>query len=169
MLAFCALVVASGCGLIRGALGLAVPLAATKLTLSCLPEGTRIDTPDGARPVEEVRAGDIVIGFDGEHVRVLQAHAYAESDETEFLTVSFEGGATVELCRMHRIAGVRAKCLKPGATVDGRRVEKLTTRRGVLRSYDLLTEDDGYRISGVPVNSMIEEMYETGRTGITRD
>ena len=29
---------------------------------------------------------------------------------------------------------------------------------GVKRSYDLLTEDKGYRISGLPVDSMIEEM-----------
>ena len=31
-------------------------------------------------------------------------------------------------------------------------------RRGETHSYDLLTEDAGYRINGVPVNSMIEEM-----------
>ena len=31
---------------------------------------------------------------------------------------------------------------------------------GVEFSYDLLTEDLGYRIDGIPVNSMIEEMAE---------
>lgn len=29
---------------------------------------------------------------------------------------------------------------------------------GVSRSFDLLTEDAGYRIAGIPVNSMISEM-----------
>ena len=32
-------------------------------------------------------------------------------------------------------------------------------------SYDLLTEDAGYRIHGVSVNSMIEEMYAAGQSG----
>ena len=32
-----------------------------------------------------------------------------------------------------------------------------------MRSYDLLTTDSGYRISGIPVNSMIEEMVNTAR------
>ena len=36
---------------------------------------------------------------------------------------------------------------------------------GVERSYDILTEDSGYQVGGVPVNSMIEEMYEAGRSG----
>ena len=31
---------------------------------------------------------------------------------------------------------------------------------GVEFSYDLLTEDLGYRMDGVPVNSMIDEMAE---------
>jgi hypothetical protein len=29
---------------------------------------------------------------------------------------------------------------------------------GINRSYDLLTEDGGYRMAGVPVNSMIPEL-----------
>jgi hypothetical protein len=29
---------------------------------------------------------------------------------------------------------------------------------GVSRSFDLLTDDAGYRIGGIPVNSMIAEM-----------
>ena len=29
----------------------------------------------------------------------------------------------------------------------------------MTKSYDLLTEDAGYQIQGIPVNSMIEEMH----------
>jgi hypothetical protein len=35
----------------------------------------------------------------------------------------------------------------------------ITARTGENKSYDLLTEDAGYQIHGVPVNSMIEEMH----------
>ena len=100
-----ALALLSGCGIIKNL----VPLAATKLQFSCLPEGTKVDTLDGARAVEDLRAGDVVIGFDGEAVRVLQKHSYAEDETTEFLAIVFDDGVRVDLCGMHRIAGSRAK------------------------------------------------------------
>jgi len=60
---------------------------------------------------------------------------------------------------MHRIAGTRARDLAVGQTIANRRIRHITSRRGLLRSCDLLTEDEGYRISNIPVNSMIEEMH----------
>ena len=45
-------------------------------------------------------------------------------------------------------------------------VTEIEVYRGVERSYDILTEDSGYQVGGVPVNSMIEEMYEAGRAGV---
>lgn len=159
-----ALALLSGCGLLNAAASLA-PLAATKLQFSCLPEGTKVDTPDGMRRVENLRAGDLVIGFDGETVKVLQKHSYAEDETVDFLTVVFDDGARVDLCGMHRIAGSRAKHLSAGDSVGDRMVEQVIVYQGVVRSYDLLTEDDGYRIHGVPVNSMIEEMYATSASG----
>jgi hypothetical protein len=47
-------------------------------------------------------------------------------------------------------------------------VAALSTRCGIKRSYDLLTEDEGYRIDGIPVNSMIEEMHAAA-AGLPRD
>ncbi len=143
-----------------------VPLGIAKLQVSCLPEGTTIDTPDGARPVEELRAGDRVIGYGGEPVRVLQFHAYVEEETVDFFGIVFDDGARVDLCGMHRILGRRAKCLSVGDAVGERAVAAIVVYRGVVRSYDLLTEDEGYRIHGVPVNSMIEEMYATARSGV---
>jgi hypothetical protein len=133
-------------------------LAATKMMFSCIPAHTRVDTPAGPRPIEQLEAGDSVIGFGGKPVRILQKHSYLEDPRTVFLHISFAGGAAVDLCGMHRVAGVRAQKLQVGQTIAGREVTRIESRVGETHSFDLLTEDAGYQIQGVPVNSMIEEM-----------
>jgi len=157
----------SGCGLIAATAVTAISLAPMKLMFACLPEGTAIDTPEGPRAIEGLRAGDIVMGFKGEPVKIQQIHGYLEdAEKSEFYAVEFSNGTTVKLCSMHRIGGVRAKNLSPGDYLtEGESVVKVTTFRGVKRSYDIVTEDEGYQIGGIPVNSMIEEMYQAGSTG----
>jgi len=149
----------SSCGLINPLLRAAVPLAGVKLAFACLPEESMIDTPAGPRRVRDLTAGDVVTGYRGKPVLIQQKHVYQEQPETEFLRAVFEGGASVEACGRHRVAGTRMQDLAVGQLVDGRRVLAITSRRGLTRSCDLLTEDEGYRISGLPVNSMIEEMH----------
>ncbi len=152
----------TSCGLI----GAAVALAPLKLMFACIPEGTQIDTPDGqSKSIEEIRSGDLVMGYEGEPVKVLQIHGYLEDpEESDFHAITFSNGATVDLCGMHRIEGIRGKDLKIGSRLpSGLSVVTTKTYRGVERSYDILTEDDGYQIGGVAVNSMIEEMYRAGR------
>lgn len=177
----------SGCGLLRsgvstgvgmgmGAVGTGLalaqsllPLAGSKFTLQCLPEGTLIDTPEGPRAVETIRAHDTVTGYEGRPVRVLMVHQYAEDPaEGRFLELEFSGGAAVTVCDMHRITGIRAGELQPGDRVHGRLLERVQPIEGVTRSFDLLTEDPGYRVGGIPVNSMIEELVELSRTGQLR-
>ncbi|MFT4551335.1 MAG: hypothetical protein ACI9MB_005317 [Verrucomicrobiales bacterium] len=146
----------------------AVSLAPLKLMFACLPEGTQIDIPGGkTKAIESLRSGDLVIGYDGQAVRILQIHGYLEDPKaTDFYTVSFSNGASVDLCSMHRIGNIRAKDLHVDSFLpNGLSVVEIKIYRGVERSYDLLTEDPGYRIGAIPVNSMIEEMYEVGRTG----
>jgi len=157
----------TSCGLIGAGVGTAIALAPLKVLLSCLPEGTQIDTPDGPKNVEALIAGDMVIGFEGSPVKVLQIHSYAEDDSKKsFVKVEFLDGTQVDLCKLHRIGGIRAGDLRIGQRLQSGHVVKSISDYGdVERSYDILTEDDGYRIGGVPVNSMIEEMYETGRNG----
>jgi hypothetical protein len=150
-----------GCSLI----GAALPYAGLKIYFACIPEHTPIDTPSGSRAIETLEAGDRVIGFSGKPVRILQKHSYMESSDTVFLHITFVGGASVDLCQMHRLAGIRARDLQVGQTIAGRHVKAIEVRRGVSRSYDLLTEDAGYQIHGLGVNSMIEEMYAAGRAG----
>ncbi len=155
-----------GCNLLGGLVGAALPYAGAKLYFACIPEHTPVDTPSGPQPIEAVEAGDWVIGFCGKPVRILQKHAYLEDPETIFLRIAFGDGATVELCGMHRLAGIRARDIRVGQTIAGRKVSELVSRRGETHSYDLLTEDAGYQINGVPVNSMIEEMNAAAASGL---
>jgi hypothetical protein len=144
----------------------AAPLAGIKLVFSCLPEHTSVDAPSGPRPVEKLEAGDRVTGFAGRPVRILQKHSYMESPQTVFMHITFEGGASVDVCGMHRVDGIRARDIRTGQSIAGRTVTGIASRRGETRSFDLLTEDAGYRIHGIPVNSMIEEMHAAAVTGI---
>src|SRR5438034_1201667 len=153
----------SGCNLISSLTRTAMPYAGLKLTFACIPEHTLIDTPSGLRPIETLEAGETVIGFAGKPVRIVQKHSYLENPETVFLHITFRDGASVTLCAAHRVAGIRAGGIQPGQTVAGRKVTAIEARRGETHSYDLLTEDAGYEMNGVPVNSMIEEMNAAAR------
>lgn len=149
----------SGCNLIAPLVRTALPLAGIKMAFACLPEDAMIDTPTGPRCVRDISAGDVVTGYRGKPVLVQQKHIYREKPESEFLCARFEDGAGVEACGMHRVAGIRMQDLKVDQIVAGRRILTITSRRGIPISCDLMTEDEGYRISGLPVNSMIEEMH----------
>ncbi len=139
------------------------PAAMAKMYFACVPEHTRIDTPSGARPIEVLEAGDAVIGFSGKPVLILQKHCYLENPQTVFLHLTFADGSVVDLCSRHRLAGIRACDVHLGQTIAGRKVIGVESHRGETRSYDLLTEDAGYQIQGIPVNSMIEEMNASAR------
>jgi hypothetical protein len=132
-----------------------------KIAFACIPEGTQIDTPDGGIPIEEIKSGDFVIGMDGKDDEVLQVHQYKEDPEpVRFATVTFDDGSTVDCCDKHRISGKRTEDYKPQDKVGSRKVTGIDWYNGVSRSYDLLTATGGYRINGVPVNTMIPEMAD---------
>ena len=59
-----AMMATTACSLIGPTLGMGLALAPLKLTFACLPEGTQIDTPGGSVPIESLRAGDLVLGYD---------------------------------------------------------------------------------------------------------
>jgi hypothetical protein len=149
-----------GCGLIGPLVSAAAPYAGAKMMFACIPEGTQVDTPAGSRRIEQFAAGDVVIGFSGKPVRILQKHSYLENPETVFLHITFADGASVDVCGMHRVAGIRARGIRIGQNLANREVIRIESRSGEAHSFDLLTEDAGYQIHGVPVNSMIEEMNE---------
>ena len=146
------------CSLLLPSCGL-LNLGMVKLQFGCIPEGVRIDTEAGPISVEELKAGDTVIGYNGSQVRIDQIHQYREDPATSrYLSVSFSDGATVSVSSRHRIAGTPAGDLRVGDSCGSETVTAIGEIRGVSRSFDLLTEDSGYRIGGVPVNSMIKEM-----------
>jgi hypothetical protein len=146
--------VASGLGNILGA------AVSTKVFFKCIPEGELIDTPEGQVAIEDIRSGNSVIGFSGEPVKVLIKHEYAENPEAErFHRFYLDNGKDFSVCDMHRIEGERSMDYNVGNSFKGGEVvEAIAVYGGVTRSYDLLTEDIGYRMSGVAVNSMIEEL-----------
>lgn len=130
-----------------------------KLQFGCLPQGTRIDTPNGPVRIESIKTGDTIIGFSGSRVQVAQIHQYQEDPATSrYLTIHLSNGPSVSVSRKHRIDGIPAKDLHVGDTCGSQVITRIEERKGVSRSFDLLTGDAGYRIGGIPVNSMIEEM-----------
>lgn len=146
--------IAGGLGNILGS------AASAKIFMACIPEGELIDTPEGQVAIEDIRSGDSVIGFSGKPVKVLIKHEYAENPDAErFHRFYLDNGKSFSVCDMHRIEGERSMHYNVGNSFKGGEVvEAIEVYGGVTRSYDLLTEDIGYRMSGVAVNSMIEEL-----------
>jgi Hint domain len=130
-----------------------------KLQFGCLPQGTLIDTERGPVRIESLKSGDTVIGFHGASVQITQIHQYREDPATSrYITLHFSNGSKVSVSPPHRINHVPASSLQVGDTCGSLTVSRVESLHGVARSFDLLTEDPGYRIGGIPVNSMIEEM-----------
>lgn len=146
--------IAGGLGNILGS------AASAKIFMACIPEGELIDTPEGQVAIEDIRSGDSVIGFSGKPVKVVIKHEYAENPDAErFHRFYLDNGKNFSVCDMHRIEGERSRQYNVGNSFKGGEVvEAIEVYGGVTRSYDLLTEDIGYRMSGVAVNSMIEEL-----------
>ena len=147
-------------GSLAGNLGsAAITAGTTKAFFMCIPEGTKIDTKNGKVEIDNIKAGDEVIGYNGTTTTVMQKHEYKEdSDSKRFLEISLEDGNKINLCDMHRIEGKHSKEYNIGDNIGDKTITDIKLYDGVNRSYDLLTSDKGYRISDVPINSMIEEL-----------
>lgn len=143
------------CSLIGTALGLGL----AKLQFGCLPEGSLIDTANGPVKIETLKSGDLIRGYHGGWVQITQIHQYREDPaNSHYLAISFDNGTTIKSSPRHRINGVPASRFVVGDRCGKHTVTGIESVHGISRSFDLLTEDPGYRIGGIPVNSMIEEM-----------
>jgi len=128
----------------------------TKVVLACIAEGAELDSLPGlpSIPIEFVRVGDIVLGKDGVPCVVVQVRHYAELHDAQKLVPFYRlvrhDGRVIPACAKHIIAG------KPMSYWHA--TGAALPLPGVLRSYDVLTNglDGGYRIAGIPVDSMIE-------------
>jgi len=143
--------------------GTAAGVAGAKFMFMCIPEGTEIDTPKGSTKIENLKTGDEIIGYDGKTTTLQQKHEYKENPElNRFLEITFDDKSKVNLCDMHRLDGKRSKDYDVKDEINGKTITDIKWYGGVKTSYDLLTTDKGYRISGMPVNSMIDEVAYMG-------
>lgn len=125
---------------------------------ACMPGDQCIDTPAGPKPVKDLKGGDVVIGYNGEEAFIMQACSWNQDPTRTFLTITREDGSAFTVCDDHKILGIPAIEWTEGAEMAGSRIKSITASAGLLTSYDILTNQGGYRIAGVPVNSMIPEM-----------
>ncbi len=146
----------------KGLIGSLVPVAKTVVTkgamTGCIPRGICVDTIDGQVAVEDVKPGDVIVGYDGQPTKVLQKHEYLEdAKEKGWYKVTFKNSddttSDVVVSGCHKIMGERAQNIT-------KNVVNKEIYDGVIHSYDLLTEDLGYRMNGIPVDSMIGEKAE---------
>ena len=127
----------------------------------CIPKGTTIDMSDGKQtPIEKIEVGDLVIGMDGKEVEVQQVHQYKQTPYGKFVTVTFGNDSKVNCSYDHMINGKRAGDYTYHDRIGSRKVSSIVFYMGVERSYDIITTTGGYRIEGIPVNTMIPEVAE---------
>tara|TARA_R110002020_G_scaffold26817_9_gene86726 strand:+ start:3346 stop:4743 length:1398 start_codon:yes stop_codon:yes gene_type:complete len=128
---------------------------------TCIPKGTMIDMADGDKvPIEKIEAGDLVIGMDGRKTEVQQIHQYKQTPNAKFVTVTFDNGSKVNCSHDHMINNKRARNYILNDKIGSHKVTDVVFYMGVKRSYDIITTTGGYRIEGIPVNTMIPEMAE---------
>ena len=140
-------------------MGQTAATVATKVYFMCIPEGGKIDTPGGEKEIETLNVGDKVIGYNGEITTIEQKHEYKENpDAKRFIKLTMDDDSVIDICDMHRIKGFHAKEYKKGSLIHDKVIKSIRYYGGVEKSYDLLTTDAGYRMSGIPVDSMIAEM-----------
>ena len=129
-----------------------------KIALACMPGYQCIDTPNGPVPIQDLRGGDYVIGYDNTVKRIEQLCSYVENPETEFLEFTLADGGSITVCGPHKILDIPAREWVVGSEMNGVPIVNIGKVTGITTSYDLMTDVGGYRIAGVPVNSMIPEM-----------
>jgi hypothetical protein len=128
---------------------------------TCIPKGITIDMANGDKtPIEEIHVDDLVIGMDGKEVEVIQVHEYKQPPDAKFVTVTFDNGSKVDCSHDHMINDKRARDYKLNDKIGSHKVTDVNFYTGVTRSYDILTTTGGYRINGIPVNTMIPELAE---------
>ena len=125
---------------------------------SCMPGDQCIDTPTGPKAIKDLKGGDAVIGYDGNVAFIAQACSWNQDPLRTFLTITREDGSSFTVCDDHKVMGIPAMEWVEGAELAGSKIKAIEKTTGLLTSYDILTNQGGYRINGIPVNSMIPEI-----------
>ena len=117
---------------------------------ACMPGDQCIDTPNGPKPIKDLKGGDVVIGYNGEEAFIMQACSWNQDPTRTFLTITREDGSAFTVCDDHKILGIPAMEWAEGADMAGSRIKSITASSGLLTSYDIMTNQGGYQIAGVP-------------------
>lgn len=125
---------------------------------SCMPGDQCIDTPTGPKAIKDLKGGDAVIGYDGNVAFIAQACSWNQDPLRTFLKITREDGSSFTVCDDHKVMGIPAMEWVEGAELAGSKIKAIEKTTGLLTSYDILTNQGGYRINGIPVNSMIPEI-----------
>ncbi|TAN36507.1 MAG: hypothetical protein EPN23_08445 [Verrucomicrobia bacterium] len=113
----------------------------------CLGAGTGILTPTGEVPIEQLRRGDVVVGFrSGQQIRTVVADIFAV-EPTEFIEFT-TGGRTLQLTPEHPVAIGRGEFLIAEKLSATRRIPATTP------AYNLLVTEGGtFFANGVLVHN----------------
>ena len=134
-------------------------IATAKAFMLCIPSGEFIDTVDGKKLIDDILPNDKIIGFNGHEVIVLQKHSYRENPEIErFVKIQFDDNSSISLCDKHKVNNIESQDVKVGDCINKKTVVSIEFFGDVEISYDLLTSDRGYQMSGISVNSMIPDL-----------
>lgn len=147
---------------IAGGIGSAAGgIAVAKAFMLCIPSGETVDTVDGKKLIDDISPNDKIVGFSGNEVMVLQKHSYRENPEIKrFVKIKFDDHSSISLCDKHKVGHIESQYVQVGDCINQKTVVSIEYFGGVEISYDLLTSDDGYQMSGIPVNSMIPDLIE---------
>ncbi|HEX9634103.1 MAG TPA: Hint domain-containing protein [Candidatus Limnocylindria bacterium] len=129
----------------------------------CLAEGTRIATPAGEVPVEQLSVGEQVLATGGEggvRVAVVVRIGSVEVPASHVVVrMTLTDGRSVIASPGHPLADGRPiGSIRAGDTVDGSVVRSVTRERYLgRRTYDLLTsgETGAYIANGIPLGSTL--------------
>lgn len=118
----------------------------------CVVEGTPIATPTGPRPVEQIRAGDVVWSRspDGE----LQSAAVRQvvaSESRDYLHFTFDQGSTLDVTPQHPLSSAHG-WLEAGRIAVGDRVDTLDGASNVLGVERVRRRSRVYDVSVEPNN-----------------
>lgn len=144
--------------LLGGIIGGVGTVAGAKIQFGCISEATLIDTPEGLKPVEEIKTGEMVFDQDGNLVEVFMKAEYHERKaSSRYVSITMESGAVLVISHNHTLNGKRAFELKRGEPVGTEKVQSISSIPAPDRSFDLLTgyPKFGYSSRGIPIDSMI--------------
>ena len=130
-----------------------------KSIAACMPPNAKIDLPNGKKKrITQVKPGALVVGYNGKPVRVISVVKHTEmwTGKNKFLQwISAYG--VVRLCDAHIIEGRTMR------EYMGKIAKVMKTPK---YSYDLITEDGGYRMASFKVQSMMKPFIDAVDTAI---